>query len=106
MGLAVGVPFLYMAIDSTQENDILSPSVGGQPLSITVAFEAVSLAAQSTAQSIKDRLRAVLNYFSGTLGDTTVQGCFVQELPENYEPRNQGFDTGAFVALGQVQVFL
>lgn len=98
--------FLYLATESAQEDDVLNGSVGAEPLSWTVAFEAVSFASQSAAQAIKDRLRAILNNFRGTLGSRTAKAVFLSELPEDYIPRNQGGDDGAYVTTGQLQVFV
>lgn len=99
-----GNNFIYLAVDSTQENETLDGQVGEAPLSQTYAAECISLEGQAEAIAIKQRLRQ-LNNFRGTLGDQTVKGIFVNEFQEQYEPRGVG-DTGAHVAVCQVQVFI
>lgn len=100
-----GNNYVWFATSTTQENDVLDASVGDEPQAITYDIECISLESNATALSIKSRIRGVLNKYRGTIGDTTTQGIFVDELPEDYEPRGISGDQGAYVQACRVQVF-
>lgn len=100
-----GNNYVWFAQSTTFENDVIDAAVGDDPQSITYDVECVSLAAQADAVAMKTRVRAVLNKYRGTIGDSTTQGIFVEELPENYEPKGIPGDQGAYVQACRVQVF-
>lgn len=100
-----GVNYVWFAASTTQENDVIDAAVGDEPQAITYDIECVSLESQANSIAMKARCRAVLNKYRGTIGDTTTQGMFIEELPEDYEPRGLPGDVGAFVQACRVQVF-
>lgn len=100
-----GANYVWFASSTTQESDVIDASAGDEPLSITYDLECVSLASQADAVAMKARVRGVLNKYRGTIGDTTTQGIFVEELPEDYQPKGVPGDQGAYVQACRVQVF-
>lgn len=97
--------YIWFASSTTQESDVINASAGDEPLSITYDLECISFSSQADAIAMKSRVRAVLNKHRGAIGTTTTQGIFVEELPEDYQPKGLPSDQGAYVQACRVQVF-
>jgi hypothetical protein len=98
--------YIWLAQSGSIEDDTLDDTPGTEANAKTFDLECISYKSQQEASAIRERVRAVLSKFRGTLGNTTVQGVFVEDSLDEYQPRGLGSDEGAYVQTFRVTVFL
>jgi hypothetical protein len=74
-----------------------------RPLFQTFALECAALDLDQ-AQTLADAVGDALSDYRGTFGDMTVQGVFVEDQSDDYEPYYSQGDEGVFMAALQIRI--
>lgn len=69
----------------------------------TFALECAALDLDQ-AQALADAVGDALSDYRGTFGDMTVQGVFVEDQSDDYEPYYSQGDEGVFMAALQIRI--
>jgi|TARA_Y100000310_G_scaffold134899_2_gene133814 hypothetical protein len=101
------LPYLWFRRGTTDDSEglTLDKSQGGsEQFRETFDVECVGdETALDNVELLADAIKA-LNTETGTFGDGTVQGLFVDDHSDNYQPTNDNGDEGRHIATAEVQV--
>ncbi len=94
--------FFRTGTDSDTER-ALTQTVGTLPFRKFFDIEIVS-GDLDEAVDIAERIKTYADGFSGTFGDTTIQGVFIEDHDDDYQSRSVDDDEAIFVQALQVQL--
>lgn len=86
------VPYVFFQLSGTVDDDGIGDAAGA-PTRFQYDLECWA-ADPFTARTLGLRVQAILNKYTGTLGDQTVQAIFAQSANDNYVPKAVPADEG------------
>lgn len=102
-GLTERFPFAVFFRRGHQHTEELDPAQGEEPFQVSLDLECASLDL-GESQDLADAFRALHNY-SGPMGSGTVQGIFIEDQDDDYQPRLASEDGAVHVAALQLEIF-
>lgn len=96
-------PFAVFFRRGTENEDSLDDEVGQLPFRVYFDIECASNDLDES-QDLADALRNVLHMYRGPLGTGSVQGIFVEDHDDDYQPRMASEDGATFVSSLQVEI--
>ena len=102
-GLTERFPFAVFFRRGHQHLEELDPPLGEEPFQVSFDLECVSLDL-GESQDLAAAFRGLHNY-SGVMGSGAVQGIFIEDQDDDYQPRIAAEDGAVHVAALQIEIF-
>ncbi len=96
------IVFFRTGVDSDTER-LANQSTGTKPFREFFDIECISDNLDEAAD-LAERIKTIGDQFSGTFGGTTVQGIFVEDHDDDYQPRSISDDESNYVTALRVEV--
>ena len=92
--------YIWFALAGEEDEYCLDDADGAAPFRFRYAVECVGYSSSDKTYGLRksremaNAVKSRVKNYNGSFGDSTVQGLFVDEVSEDYEPRNDFSDLG------------